>query len=378
MAEWNHNKRWNPFNSYKLLAHVEHWSNIRRGNSYTPPPILVTIDPTNACNLNCEWCNAKYIRDKNKLSLSEHAMMRIADFLPNWSDVGDGVKAVCIAGGGEPLLNPGVGKLIDALVGNGIEVGVVTNGLLIDKFLPSLSKCTWVGVSIDAGTDDTYKRYKGEGFYKVIENIRALVDYSKDSTLGSDKPSYGVSYKYLLYKDNMYEVAEAARIAKDIGCKNIHYRPAGTSWDKIESNDNIVFSDNDIAWFKSQIDKAMEFDSPEFGVYGVTHKFNSQFKKSNHFSKCYAVFMTAVIEPPTEPGDGFTVGVCCDRRGDEKVELLHNSNRTFDIRTAWGSEEHWRIHDEIKVGECPRCTYQPHNEIYEQVILKDSMTHKFI
>ena len=29
-------------------------------------------------------------------------------------------------------------------------------------------------------------------------------------------------------------------------------------------------------------------------------------------------------------------------------------------------------------NECPRCTYQPHNQIYEQVILNDSMTYKFI
>jgi len=29
-AEWNPSKRWNPFNSYKLLAHVETWRHIKR------------------------------------------------------------------------------------------------------------------------------------------------------------------------------------------------------------------------------------------------------------------------------------------------------------------------------------------------------------
>ena len=50
-----------------------------------------------------------------------------------------------------------------------------------------------------------------------------------------------------------------------------------------------------------------------------------------------------------------------------------------EIQKLWGSEKHREIHDSIVADvECPRCTYQPQNEIYEQVILNDSMTHKFI
>lgn len=44
VKEWNATKRWNPFNSYKLLAHVERWKQIRRGKPI-PPPILITIEP---------------------------------------------------------------------------------------------------------------------------------------------------------------------------------------------------------------------------------------------------------------------------------------------------------------------------------------------
>jgi hypothetical protein len=92
--------------------------------------------------------------------------------------------------------------------------------------------------------------------------------------------------------------------------------------------------------------------------------------------------MTAVIMPPVgkdAPKDAFTLGLCCDRRGDAKLELGSNLEDVDQINTLWGSELHWKIHDKIKIrGECPRCTYQPHNEIYEQVILNDSMTYKFI
>jgi hypothetical protein len=49
-----------------------------------------------------------------------------------------------------------------------------------------------------------------------------------------------------------------------------------------------------------------------------------------------------------------------------------------EVSKLWGSKKHWGIFDKIKVGACPRCTYQPHNQVYEHVILNDSMTYKFI
>lgn len=61
IKEWTAQKRWNPFNSYKLLVHVERWRQIKRGRPI-PPPVLITVDPTNICNFNCVWCNAEYIR----------------------------------------------------------------------------------------------------------------------------------------------------------------------------------------------------------------------------------------------------------------------------------------------------------------------------
>ena len=116
VQEWRPGKRWNPFNSYKLLAHVARWRLIRRGRPL-PPPILVTVDPTNLCNFNCAWCNAAYIRQRRRGSLSEACLTALADFLPRWGEGQPhwppGVEAICVAGGGEPLLNPATGPFID-------------------------------------------------------------------------------------------------------------------------------------------------------------------------------------------------------------------------------------------------------------------------
>jgi len=242
---------------------------------------------------------------------------------------------------------------------------------------------------MDAGDSKTFDNLKGLGpdkkyFDGIIEGIAVLTDYAErqNNRLGLKHPAYGVSYKYLLYKDNISEVYQATKLAKEIGCKNIHFRPAGTTWDKIGTEKRITFTPDEIALFKEQITKAMALDDETFGVYGVTHKFNSQFEPSNYFEKCYSIFMTAVFMPPSEkeaPKDSFVFGLCCDRRGDDKLELATNIEDVEKIDQLWGGKRHWKMHDSINVGdECPRCTYQPHNEIYEQVILNDSMTHKFI
>ncbi len=390
-VEWDTRKRWNPFNSFKLLAHTERWRHIKQGRSI-PAPVLITVDPANVCNFNCVWCNAAYIRNHRNSLLSEAILCKLADYLPRWGYSGTyapGVKAVCVAGGGEPLLNPATPSFIDRCVHNSIEVGVVTNGSRMHGAIDALSQCTWVGVSMDAGTAATFNALKGlpdsKGMFDVvINNIANLVDYSKRhyTQLGKCHPSYGVNYKYLLYKDNIGEMYTAAKLAKAIGCKSIHFRPAGTAWDKIGTDDEIIFTKDDIALFEEQIVKSRELDDETFSVYGVTHKFNSQFGISNTFDRCYAVFMTAVIAPPQSketPENSFTMSLCCDRRGDPKLELLRDCPNVEAIEKAWGSEAHWDIHARVDIAaECPRCTYQPHNQIFQEVILKDSMTYKFI
>ncbi|MDR2503658.1 MAG: radical SAM protein [Deltaproteobacteria bacterium] len=388
--EWSAAKRWNPFNSYKLVAHVERWKHIRRGRPL-PPPALVTVDPANVCNFNCVWCNAEYIRQHRNASLSEKTLLDLADFLPVWGrgrfSGHFGVGAICVAGGGEPLLNKATAAFVDKVVAGGIDVGMVTNGSLIYDCMDALSQCTWIGVSVDAGSAAVFNSLKGFGrdsgmFDKVINNMALLTDYarSRHARLGLPHPAYGVSYKFLLHKDNIGEIFAAARLAKEIGCKNIHFRPAGTPWDKMGTDDEIVFSRDDIALFQEQIALARELDCENFSVYGVTHKFSGQFEKSNDFCACHALFMTAVIAPPSgQDKDAFTLGLCCDRRGDAKLELLADSADVREIESAWGGPKHWRMHDSINIAaECPRCTYQPHNQIYEQVILNDSMTYKFI
>jgi MoaA/NifB/PqqE/SkfB family radical SAM enzyme len=382
--EWSPSNKWNPFNSYKLLAHVYRWRLIKRGTKI-PPPVLVTVDPINECNLSCDWCNSARILKQRHNRINTDILLEIADGLVRWrgcSQWPQGVEAVCIAGGGEPLLHKDIGKFIEACVANGIEVGMVTNGTLLDKHLEPLSLCSWVGVSVDAGTSLTFQKLKGRDvFDKICKNINMLVSYSKkySCNLAQQGPGYGVGYKFLLNNGNIHDIVPAVKMAKQLGCRNFHLRPAGIAWDKIGSGRKKIFQPHVRGKVAQYLAFAREFEDRDFGVYGITHKFDSDLNKANRFKTCHAIFMTAVIMPPADKKkQRFSLALCCDRRGDNMLEFGQDFTSFKQVENVWGSEEHWQIFDDINLDKCPRCTYQPHNQIFEHVIENDSMTYKFI
>lgn len=384
MKEWSPDKKWNPFNSYKLLAQVYRWRHIVRGTP-VPQPALVTIDPINHCNLYCDWCNAGYLLRESPRMMSRDTLMALADFLPNWQGSPEwprGVEAICIAGGGEPLLHPDIGAFIERVIGHGIEVGVVTNGTAIDRLLEPLSMCTWVGVSVDAGTAATYQRLKhGDCFELVLHNIRQLTDYAatNDCRLGMARSGSGVSYKYLLTAENIDDIVPAAQAARDLGCTNFHLRPAGLAWDKVAMQQAPLFCGDEKIRLQAAMESIRPLEDAKFGIYGITHKFAGDLNPANAFRHCHAIFMSCVVMPPRdEKNERFRLGFCCDRRGDRRLEAPGVGGSVKEVADFWGSERHWEIFDGIDPDVCPRCTFGPHNQIMESVILEDSMTYKFI
>lgn len=77
--------------------------------------------------------------------------------------------------GGEPLVSPDFLSVVRLLRRNGFELGIVTNGVLIDKYADVLkSEFKKIYVSID-GTREIHDSIRGEGvFDKVCSNIELI------------------------------------------------------------------------------------------------------------------------------------------------------------------------------------------------------------
>ena len=94
-------------------------------------PWVIELDPTTACNLACHDCISANLL--NQGGIPPERLMKLAD---EFNEVG--VKAVVLIGGGVPMAHPEFSKLVDYLVQEKIDVGVTTNGTLINKhFIPS-------------------------------------------------------------------------------------------------------------------------------------------------------------------------------------------------------------------------------------------------
>jgi pyruvate-formate lyase-activating enzyme len=347
----------NAFDGSKVLYHVAYWSQMEAG--VIPPPVLATVDPIGACNLKCEWCNGKTAMERAPGKLSDEQIDALPGALAEW-----GVRAVCIAGGGEPTMHPRLGRLIEGFRRRNVQVGVVTNGTMLGR-VPELVLCRWVGVSVDAGCRDTYRRLKGvDRFEDVIEGMRTLRSKAADLEL---------TYKFLLTPENIADLPSAACFAASLKCSAFHARPAGRTWtDVADGRTGSLFTAADVTKVEALM-YSVGLDLKAAGVPAILSagKFEPRgWAPSFKFHRCHAVGMTCVINA-TE------VGLCCDRRGDPRTKLC-DWTRPADIVEAWGGARHRDVMEQIKLSDCPRCTYAPHNELYEQFVTSDPHCKDFI
>ena len=200
VREWSNKSQYNSFNSYKGLAWYDsHYKGIAKWfeSAELPPPIELSLDPAHLCNFNCTHCNAqRYLvhnpeevpADKKIMTL-EH-LRKLIDFASAW-----GVRGVCIGGGGEPLMNKNVWHLPSYIAQKGMKSSFATNGSLInEEIAEEMMNCRWVGVSVDAGTRETFQRVHGvDNFDKGISNLRLLVEMKKRTGSKID-----IAYKFLI------------------------------------------------------------------------------------------------------------------------------------------------------------------------------------
>ncbi|MER7701975.1 radical SAM protein [Kitasatospora sp. NPDC097605] len=179
-------------------------------------PLVVDLDPTTFCDLACPECISGKLLNQGRFT--PERLAALAEELVSMN-----VRAVVLIGGGEPLAHRGTRQVLRILGEAGLAVGVVTNGTMIDKNLDELaSYASWVRVSMDAGTAETYGVFrpdrKGRSvFDKVVANMRLLAA-AKTGALGYSFLVMTRQEKDGRVVSNHTEVLRAAELAHDIGC----------------------------------------------------------------------------------------------------------------------------------------------------------------
>jgi len=365
--EWSDKSKYNSFNSFKGLcwydSHYQPIAKWFKGQGKLPPPIELSLDPGHLCNFGCPHCNAQRylvinkdeVPEDKKLMTKEH-LRNLMDFVSEW-----GVKGVCMGGGGEPLMNKAVWDLPSYIVKKGMECSFATNGSLINEDIAKeMMKCRWVGVSVDAGTRETFKKVHGiDCFDKVIENLKLLVKMKKETGSKVD-----IAYKFLISPLNWKDLYEAAKLAKEIGIRDFHARPVDLQRKDFKSAMELNY---DIDEIQKLFQKCHELEEGNnFRIFTVMHKYDPNFRVMHTFKNCSS--STLMLQACA---DG-NVYVCADHRLEPRFKLCSHFPEPKKILDFWGSDKHREILKSVNVDvECTRCTYGEYSRQIEELCFDD-------
>ncbi len=191
-------------------------------------PVSIELDLTTACNYDCPYCVDVKVINKGKF----FTYKQIVDSINILS--GRGLKSVQLIGGGEPTLHPDFGRIVKYLKRKKMQVGIITNGSFMEKIIKVanvLGKEDWVRLSLDAGTNKTFKvlhRPKTNiTLEKICHNVSKLKKLNKKLSVGF---SYVITWEDIKVggvnlPSNINEIPIATKLAKKSGFDYISFKP---------------------------------------------------------------------------------------------------------------------------------------------------------
>ncbi len=316
------------FSSDKILNHLHTVTEWLAGDN--PFPITVELDLTNKCNHNCPGC----IGGRNS-SCAELSPQDITNVIAELADLG--CKGLIFTGGGEPLCSSHLVEAISDASYLGMDVGLITNGsiLHITNCETLLDRCTWIRISLDAGSSSIHQITHGTvDFQQVVANIAALVSLknSIESTC-----TIGVGYLTGKGTNDPKDMMDFVVWAVSLGADYAQFRPF------LKSNDAEDFSDFTPINFAPYIAKG----NSKTEILCSKHKYNSMDcgDTARAYDKCYGHQFATVI---SATGDMY---LCCHGRGIKSMAL--GNIRENSISDIWRSERRRHVIDSIVLKDCP-------------------------
>ncbi|MDA8140274.1 MAG: radical SAM protein [Desulfobacteraceae bacterium] len=205
------------FDGHKLAYHPERVSEyLRSGDCF---PLYVEISPVGGCNHRCLFCAYDFIGHPNRRLTTGRLLTILTDM------AACGVKSIVFAGEGEPLLHPDIAVHIAHAKAAGIDIGLFTNGQLLNealaiKILPHLS---FVRFSFNGGTAQDYAtvhQVAPKVFETVVDHLRQAVILKKSNGWEVD-----IGAQFVLIPENKDSLLAAAALLKDAGLDYLAVKP---------------------------------------------------------------------------------------------------------------------------------------------------------
>lgn len=151
------------------------WARAASGRLATEFPLHIDLDTIDSCNLQCIHCQEVNTRKRTHKKIS----LRLLDGIFKEASA-YGICAINIGSIAEPLLEKDILFYILKLTQdiNVMETFIHTNGLLLDEDTSRMlidTDLTYLCISVDASSEQMYKKIRGGDFGKLRNNIAKFV-----------------------------------------------------------------------------------------------------------------------------------------------------------------------------------------------------------
>jgi len=174
-----------------------------RRDGSSRPPWLVTLQPTDMCNLHCKMCN-----QWKQSGTRPNALSAPRKNLPPqaWKGIIEDIaqfKPIIAIWGGEPLLYPGILELLEFIKQAGLLCYLITNGTRLERFAADLVTLGIDGIMVSVdGPKHVHDAIRGipgafdstfaglRQFVRLRENSRKRPTLTINAVIGQDNYRY--------------------------------------------------------------------------------------------------------------------------------------------------------------------------------------------
>lgn len=343
-------------------------------------PADLQILPTTRCNASCIFCPTSAVSPAGKkqfaprwlkpeMDINTGVLDRLADDLYRLG----GLRRVHITGG-EPLLFSKIGIMLFILRRTfpDVEISLVTNGILLERYaeMLALSGIARVSISLNAADAKSFAaqtKTAGSNFEKVKRGIK-LLRKARDKRPGK-KPYLSITT--VLNRGNFRNVEKMTKLAISSGADALTYLALMDFPFPGETSREFALEQNEFDEFLEQLNNCRPL-AEKRGIYlGFTGRVSDQGKlrAGGLYKKirCYSGYSFVMVWP-----DG-TVRPCCNC----DTPLGNLSEQSF--YQIWTSEHAQKIRERmLKITElgapdscdCLECGYLYENQEYHRLIGK--------
>lgn len=335
-----------PYTNNKIIHHTDRLYALHQGAQ--PAPVHVQLVVSNLCNHNCLFCAYRMpgYTSNQLFNKSQERILpkdKVLETIRSCSAIG--VKAIQFTGGGEPTVHKHLPLFLSTAHQNNIETALVTNGQNLNIYIrQELLQSAWVRISLDSGTQEMHTRIRGlhrPVFNETIDNIKKLV--TMRNTYNSQ---LYIGISFVITKDNWHEIADAAKLARDIGADSIRFAA-------IYTMEGAAYFDGIYNNVLVELDKASQYTTDTFDVINTFPERFDDLAQNPEYKMCIQQRVSTYI------GADYNVYRCCILAYNNQGLLGSIKDQSF--YRLWNSPETINKLNNLDPRNCPRCQFNGRN-----------------